>query len=85
MCPETECSRTQGRENGFYIEKGGEPEVKSSFCHVVLQLAWDAHQNGPVIREKTAHWFGMINRHKGARLVLAVGVVRSTPVLDEKF
>ena len=47
MCPETEYSRTQGRENEFYIEKGGEPEVKSSFCHVVSQLARGARQSGP--------------------------------------
>ena len=47
MCPETEYSRTRGRENEFYIEKGGEPEVKSSFCHVVSQLARGVSQSGP--------------------------------------
>ena len=34
-------------KNEFYIEKGGEPEVKSSFCHVVSQLARGVSQSGP--------------------------------------
>jgi len=34
-------------KNDFYIEKGGEPRVKRSFCHVVPQLARGVSQSGP--------------------------------------
>ena len=34
-------------KNDFYIEKGGEPRVKRSFCHVVSQLARGVSQSGP--------------------------------------
>ena len=47
-CTETGTFQdTWPEKNVFYIEKGGEPEVKSSFCHVVSQLARDVSQSGP--------------------------------------
>ena len=56
-------------KNEFYIEKGGEAEAKSSFCHVVLKLARGARQSGARelgIRERTAQrWRGGLTRRQG--------------------
>ena len=46
-------------KNVFYIEKGGEPGVKSSFCHVVSQLARGVSQSGP------ASWGYGSGQHNG--------------------